>query len=171
MNRPTIVVVACLALASCASPPDDRQAKVKATVAEFYRNFDEGFNTPADYATGDWYHINPYGGVDKGRDATLETVRDVHRSFLKGTKDTVKDIDIRFASDDVAVATVTSEMTPFTSPDGVRHGVERHLRTFVVVKRDSGWLIMQDHNTTVVPLPPPPGEQPAGAAPPPAERK
>ena len=83
----------------------------------------------------------------------MKEVREVHQTFLKGTKDKIKDIDIRFASNDVAVATVTSKASPFTSPDGVNHGVEGHVRTFVVVKRQDRWLIMQDHNTTIVPIP------------------
>jgi hypothetical protein len=41
-------------------------------------------------------------------------------------------------------------MSPFKSPDGVSHGAERHVRTFVVVKRSGRWLIMQDQNTTMV---------------------
>lgn len=153
MIKRSALAVACLALASCSSPSGGREAQVRAAVAEFYSSFDEGFSKPADYATEDWYHINPYGAVDRGRDATLKTVRGVHRSFLRGTKDTIKDIDVRFATGDVAVATVASEMTPFTSPDGVRHDVEGHLRTFVVVKRGNRWLIMQDHNTTIMPAP------------------
>jgi len=39
--------------------------------------------------------------------------------------DTIEDTDIRFATDDVAVGTVTSLMSPYTSPDGVKHGAER----------------------------------------------
>jgi uncharacterized protein (TIGR02246 family) len=142
-------LTAIFLLTSCSSSPNDREAKVRAVVAEFYRNFDEGFTDPADYATEDWYHINPNGGIDKGRDSTMKTVREVHHTFLKGTKDRVRNIDVRFASNDVAVATVTSEMSPFTSPDGVNHRVEGHVRTFVVVKRQDRWLIMQDHNTTI----------------------
>jgi uncharacterized protein (TIGR02246 family) len=115
--------------------------------------FDDGFVAPADYATEDWNHINPYGGHDRGREATLKTVRGVHQTFLKGTTDTIENMDIRFAAEDVAVGTVTSVMSPFTSPDRVKHGVERHIRTFVIVKRGGRWLIMQDHNTTVVELP------------------
>jgi uncharacterized protein (TIGR02246 family) len=77
---------------------------------------------------------------------------EVHKTFLKGTTDTVENIDIRFAAQDVAVGTVTSIMSPFTSPDGVKHAAERHIRTFVVLKRGGRWLIMQDHNTTVIEL-------------------
>jgi hypothetical protein len=44
---------------------------------------------------------------------------------------------------------VTSKMGPFVTPDGVKHGNDRHIRTFVVVKRDNRWLVMQDHNTAI----------------------
>jgi hypothetical protein len=74
----------------------------------------------------------------------------VHQTFLKGTIDRLENMDIRFAADDVAVGTVTSVMSPFTSPDGVNHGAERHIRTFVVVERNQRRLIMQDQNTTIV---------------------
>ena len=49
----------------------------------------------------------------------------------------------------MAVVTVTSRMSTFTTPDRVRHENERHIRTFVVVKRSDRWLIMQDQNTVI----------------------
>lgn len=128
----------------------DREATVQTAIQAFYKAFDDGFTKPADYATEDWNHINPNGGRDRGREATLKTVRAVHQSFLKGTTDTIEHMDIRFATGDVAIGTVTSFMSAFTSPDGVKHGFERHIRTFVVVRRGNRWLVMQDHNTTVV---------------------
>src|SRR5690606_172672 len=111
-----------LALAPAGALGNDREAQVRKTVEKFYQAFDEGFEKPVDFAATDWYHINPYGGVDKGVEATLKTVREVHRTFLKGTTDTIDDMSVRFASDDVAVATVTSTMSPFTGPDGVKYG-------------------------------------------------
>ena len=135
------------------SQGEDSKAAVRITIQAFYKAFGEGFVGPADYATEDWNHVNPNGGRDRGREATLKTVREVHQSFLKDTTDTIEDMDIRFATDDVAVGTVTSLMSPYTSPDGVKHGAERHIRTFVVVKRGGRWLIMQDHNTTVIESP------------------
>ncbi len=132
---------------------DDREAGVRAAIEEFHRDFDAGFTGPADYATDDWNHISPYGGRDNGKEATLGDVRAVHKTFLKGTTDTIQSFDVRFAAEDVAVATVVSLMSPFTSPYGVKHDAERHIRTFVVVKRGSRWRIMQDHNTTIVALP------------------
>jgi hypothetical protein len=50
---------------------------------------------------------------------------------------------------EVAVVTVTSRMSPYTFPNGVKHENEHHIRTFVVVKRSSRWLIMHDQNTTI----------------------
>jgi len=154
MKPITIVALGLLLMVPSAVLSDDREQAVRSAIQAFYTAFDNGFVAPADYATEDWNHINPYGVRDRGRAATLKTVREVHQTFLKGTTDTIEDMDIRFATEDVAVGTVTSLMSPFTSPDGVKHGVERHIRTFVVVKRGGHWLIMQDHNTTVVESPP-----------------
>jgi uncharacterized protein (TIGR02246 family) len=153
MKRIGIVILGLFLMVPCAALSDDREAAVRTAIRAFYKAFDDGFVGPADYATEDWNHINPYGGRDRGREAALNRVREVHKTFLKGTTDTIENMDIRFAAQDVAVGTVTSIMSPFTSPDGVKHGAERHIRTFVVVKRGGRWLIMQDHNTTVIELP------------------
>jgi hypothetical protein len=51
---------------------NDERAEVPAAIEAFYKAFDEGFIGPADYATKDWNHINPYGGRDRGREATLK---------------------------------------------------------------------------------------------------
>jgi hypothetical protein len=42
---------------------------------------------------------------------------------------------------------VISQMSTYTTPDGIRHEKERHIRTFVVMKQDKRWLIVQDQNT------------------------
>jgi len=79
-------------------------------------------------------------------------LRAVHGTFLKNVTDRIEKMDVRFASDDVAVA---SRVSAFTTPDGVKHENERSTHTFVVVRRGDRWLIMQDHNTMVTPLPEP----------------
>jgi len=153
MKPMAIVLIGLFLSVPCAVSSDDREAAVRTAIQAFYKAFDDSFVGAADYATEDWNHINPYGGRDRGREATLKAVREVHRTFLKGTTDTIENMDIRFATQDVAVGTVTSTVSPFTSPDGVNHKAERHIRTFVVVNRGGRWLIMQDHNTTVIDLP------------------
>jgi hypothetical protein len=102
------------------SQGEDSEAAVRIPIQAFNKAFNEGFVGPADYATEDWNHINPLGGRDRGREVTLKTVRAVHQTFLKGATESIDDIDVRFASEDVAVATVTSTSNPFTSPDGVK---------------------------------------------------
>jgi uncharacterized protein (TIGR02246 family) len=126
---------------------------VRQVVQKFYTAFDEGFVKPVDFATDDWHHINPYGGVDPGLEATLKEVREVHTTFLKGVTDAPESIQIRFASRDVAIATVVSKVSAFKGPDGVAQAPHENVRTFVVVKRGDRWLIMQDHNTNVAPPP------------------
>lgn len=127
------------------------EARVLDTVRAFYEAYDTGFIGPAAFATSDWNHINPGGGRTRGKAAVLAEVRSVHQTFLKDVRDSIVDADVRFAAKDVAVATVTSRTTAFKMPgeDVARqHG---QIRTFVIVKRGTRWLIMQDHNTEMPP--------------------
>jgi uncharacterized protein (TIGR02246 family) len=126
-----------------------RETPVRQAVEAFYAAFDHGFEGAIGFATDDWNHINPYGGWARGRENVLKEVREVHTTFLKGVSDTVEDMSVRFATRDVAVVTVTSVMSTFVTSDGVKHDKERHIRTFVVVKRGGRWLVMQDQNTAI----------------------
>ena len=131
------------------SPGQGDAAGARKPVESFYSAFNEGFTRGADFATEDWTHINPYGGWTRGRDNVLKEVREVHSTFLKDVTEAIGEVEVRFANPDVAVVTVTSTMSTFTTPDGVTHQNERHIRTFVVVKRGNRWLVMQDQNTTI----------------------
>jgi uncharacterized protein (TIGR02246 family) len=123
---------------------------VRKAVDAFYAAFNLVFEGANDFATEVCNHINPYGGSPRGRKNVLNEVRQVHATVLKGVSDNVEGMSVRFATRDVAVVTVTSVMSTFVTPDGVKHENERHIRTFVVVKRGSRWLVMQDQNTTIV---------------------
>jgi uncharacterized protein (TIGR02246 family) len=117
-------------------------------VQAFYDAFSsDDFGRAAEYTTEDWNHINPAGGWTRGREAVLKEVKEVHSTFLKGVSDTPEEMSVRFATPAVAVVTVPSRVSTYTTPDGIKHENERQIRTFVVVKRGGRWLIMQDHNT------------------------
>lgn len=147
----SLVIIFLLNLTGLAfAQTSSKEKQVRQTVQSFYEAFNaHGFERASEYTTEDWNHLNPFGGRTRGREAVLKELSEVHSTFLKGVSDTIEDMDVRFASNDVAVVTVVSRMSTFTTPDGVRHENERHIRTFVVVKRNSRWLIMQDQNTTV----------------------
>lgn len=145
----SLIVITLISLAPAPLRAADKEAEVRSTIEAFYKAFNDGFTKPADYAAEDWNHIDPLGGRHRGREAVLKAVREVHQSFLKGATDTIESMDIRFATPDVAVGTVVSLGSAVTTPDGVKHGPGRAIRTFVVVRRDGRWLIMQDHNTFI----------------------
>ena len=128
---------------------NETEAEVRSTIQAFYNAFNDGFTQPAGYAAEDWNHINPFGGRTRSREETLKEVREVHQSFLKGVTVTIESMDIRFATPDVAVGTIVSLGGAFTTPDGVKHGPGRSIQTFVVVRRDGRWQIMQDQNTLI----------------------
>lgn len=146
-----LMIILMLAAAVVAQTDARAEHAVRQTVESFYEAFKmHSFNNAENFATEDWNHINPFGGRTRGREATLRELKEVHSTFLKGVSDKIEDMDVRFAGADAAVVTVTSQMTAFTTPDGVKHENEQHIRTFVLVKRMGKWAIMQDQNTVVV---------------------
>ena len=167
MHRIIILVLAFTVSAAFAAEtpaPDvsirgsNPEALVRQAVRAFYDAFNAGgFDRAPEFTTEDWNHITPLGGRMRGRETTVARVKQAHRTFLKGVSETIEQMDVRFATPEVAVATVTSHASTFTTPDGVRRENPQEVRTFVVVRRDSRWLIMQDHATYVTALP---GEKP-----------
>ncbi len=124
--------------------------QVRQAVQSFYADFNSHeFGRVAEYTSEDWNHINPFGGLTRGRETVLKELKDVHSTFLKGVSSTIEDMSIRFATPDAAVVTVTNRMDTYTTPDGVKRENERQIKTFVVVKRNGKWLIMHDQNTLI----------------------
>lgn len=139
-------------LAACGQSAEPQQPSTQAVlepVRAFYQAFGENFEKPADFATEDWNHINPLGGRTNGRAAVLKETREVHKTFLKDVTDTLTKADVRYASSDVAVVTAESQTSPYALPGQSKPTARKQIRTFVLVKRDEGWKIMQDHNTTI----------------------
>lgn len=144
------IALLTMPIAAVAQTPGT-EAAVRHTVQAFYAAFNaHGFSHAADFTTEDWNHINPYGGRTHGRAEVLKELHAVHSSFLNGVSDNIEKLDVRFAGKDAAIATVTSRMSTFTSPDHIKHVNEQHIRSFVLVERGGRWLIMQDQNTVVV---------------------
>ena len=124
-------------------------AAVMQPVETFYAAFGEGFTGPADFATEDWNHLDPLGGRTHSREETLAVVRAAHRSFLANVSDTIESADVRFAGEDVAVATVVSRTSPHPLPGDAVPRSHRMIRTFVVVRGSGEWKVMQDQNTFI----------------------
>jgi uncharacterized protein (TIGR02246 family) len=151
MIMSVIATIAGLGLAGGAlALTGDPEKEVSEAVQSFYAAFNaHDFHHASEYTTEDWEHINPFGGRTRGREAVLKELREVHGTFLMGVTDTPETISVRFVTRDAAAVTVTSRMSTYTTPDGKRHENERHIRTFVVVKRAGRWLVMQDQNTII----------------------
>jgi len=153
-----ITVIVVISLTSCQSTKQNdalaqtsnEEKQVRQAVQSFYDDFNShNFGRVAEYTTEDWNHINPFGGLTVGRETVLKELKEVHSTFLKGVSSTIEDMSVRFATPDAAIVTVTNRMDTYTTPDGVKHENERQIKTFVVVKRNGKWLIMQDQNTLI----------------------
>ena len=153
--RPILYTLLALTLHSCAGKASlaDEEA-VKKVVLSFQDDFNEGSFKNADtYTTSDWGHINPGGGIDIGRASTLQTVRAVHQSFLKGVSITTDSMKVRFVTSDVALVTAFHTIDTYITPDSVKHEDERQIKSYVIVKQNGKWLLTLDHNTSIQPAP------------------
>lgn len=126
------------------------EQSVKNVVLAFQNDFNEGgFKKAKFYTTKDWKHINPGGGITKGREAVLKEVRTVHQTFLKGVSLKIESITIRFLTSNVAIADVIHKSSDYELPQGVKHQNERQMKTYVIVKRKNIWLLTLDQNTII----------------------
>ena len=123
---------------------------VKDVVLAFQDDFNEGgFKNTEFYTTKDWEHINPGGGITKGREAVLKEVRAVHQTFLKGVSLTIESIRIRFLTPTVAIADAVHKSSDYELPQGVKHQNERQRKSYIIVKIEDKWLLTLDHNTII----------------------
>jgi uncharacterized protein (TIGR02246 family) len=122
--------------------------QVEKVVIAFQNGFNEGgFKNAESYTAKDWVHINPFGGITKGRDTVLADVRNVHQRFLKGVTMNIQSMEIQFPGKEIAIAVVAHKMGNYTTPDGVLHANELHVKTYVIVKQQDKWLLALDQNT------------------------
>jgi uncharacterized protein (TIGR02246 family) len=153
MKLAALVSVALSSMALLVQPTISAQTvtpgdEVRRAVQAFYDAYNaHEFEKLTQFTTEDWTHVAPNGIVRRGRAEALQSMKQAHATFLKGVTDTPEDFAVRFATNDVAVVTVRSRSSTFTTPNGVTHENERRIRTFVVVKRGTAWLIMQDQDT------------------------
>lgn|GEM_PF-644826 len=128
-------------------------AAIEKIILDFQKDFNDGtFKNAIHYTTPDWEHINPLGGIDKGRDQVLKVVRSVHQSFLKGVTMKIKSMSVRFIVPTVAIADVIHEIDAYITPDGVHHNSERQIKTYVLVNQNQTWFLTHDHNTIIQPI-------------------
>ncbi|HEX8279420.1 MAG TPA: SgcJ/EcaC family oxidoreductase [Segetibacter sp.] len=119
-------------------------------VQSFFDAFNShSFNDVARFTTEDWNHINPFGGRTNGREEVLKELKAVHSTFLKGVSRTIEDMSVRFVNREAAIVTVINKMGTYTTPDNIKHENERHITTFIVVKRNNKWFIIQDQTNII----------------------
>ncbi len=108
------------------------------------------FKNAPTYTTDDWVHINPGGGITRGRDNVLKEVRAIHKTMLKGVSITIESMTVRFVTPDVALVDAVHKSDSYVTPeDGVKHEDERQMKTYVVVKHNGKWLLALDQNTII----------------------
>ena len=139
-----------LCLIAVARGSDDEQL-VREVVKSFVSDYNNGdFKSAPSYTTDDWVHINPGGGITRGRDEVLKEVRAIHKTMLKGVSITTESMTVHFVTHDVALVNAIHKSDSYVTPeDGVKHENERQMKTYVVVKHNGKWLLALDQNTII----------------------
>ena len=124
---------------------------VRQVVKSFVSDYNIGdFENASFYTTKDWVHINPGGGITRGRDEVLKEVRAVHQTMLKGVRITIDTMTIHFVTTDVAIVNAIHKSDTYTSPeDGIKHENERQIKTYIIVRQKGKWLLILDQNTII----------------------
>src|SRR5580765_8993910 len=109
-------------LVSIAQSSKDEQL-VREVVKSFFDDYNNGdFKNSSFYTTNDWVHINPGGGITRGREDVLREVRAIHQTMLKGVKITIDTMTTRFVTPDVAIINVVHTSDTYITPeDGIKH--------------------------------------------------
>jgi uncharacterized protein (TIGR02246 family) len=139
-----------LCLIAVARGSDDHQL-VREVVKSFVTDYNNGdFKNAPSYTSGDWVHINPGGGITRGRDEVLKEVRAIHKTMLRGVSITTESMTVRFVTHDVALVNAIHKSDSYVTPeDGMKHENERQMKTYVVVKHNGKWLLALDQNTII----------------------
>lgn len=150
MNKILALTIATLVSITGLAQTTADTISVRKTIIAFQDDFNDGsFNNTANYATDDWVHIAPNGGIGRGREALAKELRSIHQSFLKGVTMTLENINIRFITPDVALVDVIHKVSTYVTPDGVKHENERQMKSYAVVMQNGKWLMSLDHNTII----------------------
>jgi uncharacterized protein (TIGR02246 family) len=124
---------------------------VKNVVVAYQEDYNDGaFKNVESYTTENWEHINPVGGVTKGRKEVMGELRPLCQTILKGVTLTIESSTVRFLSPTVAIANVVHKCSDYEFPQGVKHHDERHMKTYVIVKQGNRWRLALDQNTIIV---------------------
>jgi uncharacterized protein (TIGR02246 family) len=145
-----LCIATFLSFVSIGQSSKDEQL-VREVVKSFVNDYNNGdFKNAPFYTTNDWVHINPGGGITRGRDEVLKEVRAVHQTLLKGVRITIDTMTIRFVTTDVAIVNAIHKSDTYITPeDGIKHENERQIKTYIIVRLKGKWLLTLDQNTII----------------------
>ncbi|HLL93355.1 MAG TPA: SgcJ/EcaC family oxidoreductase [Spirosoma sp.] len=134
--------------------PADEQG-VRKTIDAMMKSWsNHNYNDIATWTTPDVNWVNIVGMRWKGRDEVRIAHQAFHDTMFKNTPWTIKNVDIRFITPDVAVAHLLSHIGAFYPPDGIDHGGNKRpeaddMATLVFVKQQGNWLLTAGENVVV----------------------
>lgn len=156
-----VLLVASACLIARAQGGDERDAAIRAIVAEQVTAWDAGDAAGfAKHIAPDVSFTNLFGMVIYGKPAFEKRHAEILATFYKGTRKSHAVRAIRFVTPDVAIVDIDNEVRGVTMmPAGVpvpSDGIIRTQLMQVFVRRGDRWVVEAFHNVDVKPRPPAP---------------
>ncbi len=141
----------CCALASAAQSPTDDLA-IRDLVVAWEKNWNaHDMDAMGMLITEDADFVNVAGLHWKGRAQIVKEHAERHRTNLKLSHWDTRDVAIQALSSEIALVHIEWGMTGDTDFDGTPREPRNGIFSWIVVKKDSRWLIRAVQNTNVSP--------------------
>jgi len=157
-----LALAAAALLAGCAMNPSESggataaaaqpSAQDRALVEKMAYDFEGAWNRHDMIAFANLFHedaewVHWRGGLWSGKPAIYEGHKEIHETYYRNTKATVRGIEaLHFLSPTVAYLRVRSDMEGDARSPGQTF---RYRRTMILSERNGAWLIIKGHNTRI----------------------
>lgn len=122
---------------------------VNAGVSAFMNSWNShNFEDIGNYTTKGFYYISPDAEVFDGLDSARKKLQSMHRGGFKNTPLEEKNREIRFLSENAAIATVIAHLGIYYSGKNER-GNYSQIRTMTFVKQKGNWLLAAAQATAI----------------------
>lgn len=144
-----VLILVCSSAKLCGQTSKDKEAiqsQIEAMVESWNQH---DFSDMENYTTEDVDWVNVVGMWWKGRDEVQFAHQAFHETMFRNVNLELKFSNIRFITDDVAVAHIITHYGEYQTPDGNTMGNTDDIATLVYVKKNGRWLLTAGENVSI----------------------
>ena len=146
----SILITFSLPIICAAQSEASDEKAINAQINAFINSWNKhDFTDIQKYTTEDIEFINPLGVQWNGRKQVQYALQSFHENIFKNTDMKKVSSDVRFLTNDIAIAHVTDHIGTFMLQDNKPGGNNDNISTYVFIKQNGIWLMTSGHVTQV----------------------